>query len=146
MTNSNNHNAMKIYILNGRSFDTFEFCPYEIAKVFKTREEAEKEISNIQEECRARLADFLSYYHVSYEEKTTTRNGNFCHYRATLEINMADPEQREIWLALIQARSTTNRPFDGQLFKDGDVQWSEKAKDTLVTLTFTSLTLTQQEI
>lgn len=54
--------------------------------------------------------------------------------------------ERQTPLPLIQARSTTNRPFDGQLFKDGDVQWSEKAKDTLVTLTFTSLTLTQQEI
>lgn len=42
--------------------------------------------------------------------------------------------------------SLYNKPSDGQLFKDGNVQWSEKAKDTLVTLTFTSLTLTQQEI
>ena len=43
--------------------------------------------------------------------------------------------------------SLYNKPYVRWAIVQGrDVQWSEKAKDTLVTLTFTSLTLTQQEI
>lgn len=136
----------KVYQVSGKSFDPTEYAFYPVARVFKTREEAESCFVQEADELHSFLALCREYDGTSDEYFVINRNGLPSSFTARIMFNMADPKQRASWLSFIQAVSSSNRAFDHVELTEEMVAWSELIKNSENTITLTYITIKEIEL
>lgn len=95
--------AMTLYLINGTNFDPVEWCNYSVAKVCKTREEAEAKLELYIADARSFLASCFDGDHTEYTEDLNSRNGHPIRYRVNLICDMTDNGQRSVYIDTISA-------------------------------------------
>lgn len=94
---------MKLYLISGSDFDPVEWAKFGVGHVFKTREEAEAKFELYIADARSFLGSCFDGDHTQYSEQLNSRNGHPVRYTATIQCDMADKRQREIYIDTISA-------------------------------------------
>lgn len=94
---------MTLYLISGIDFDPAEWKKYSVAKVCKTREEAETKLEQYIGDARSFLASCFDGDHTEYTEDLHSRNGHPVRYHVNLVCDMADKGQRGVYIDTISS-------------------------------------------
>lgn len=119
-----------------------------IARIFKTREEAEEYVNT----CIRDVRNYLQYYHEGcsfrYEDESHNVNGNFDYFIARVKYDLSDPKQHEAFLnsPYLAEAGLNDENMKVSISIDHDKESFRRDDDNMITQTVSAFSISEIEI